>query len=305
MAEIKHKNPKNPLISVVIPAFNEEGFLDKTLESLLNQDFRHFELIVVDNNSRDKTAKIAENFGAKVIFEPRIGVGFARQRGFMEAKGDIIATTDADTILPKNWVSKIIREFRKRKKMVAYGGLFALYSGTSASKIIISRLAYPVWILDRLFCGGWSIPGANFSVKKKAFMAVGGFDEQLTLGEDADISQRLKKVGKVFLDRKFIVLTSGRRFGKGLFPAMKTYIPNAVVRMTVGKNKFTKLIPVRIEEPIKIRKKLFPSMKFVNGTAKKMREKIIFAEKKVVRSIKKGGKKIKVIFLKVKLIANN
>lgn len=283
-----HKNPENPIISVVIPAFNEEGFLERTLKSLAKQDFKRFELIVVDNNSTDKTAQIAKEFGAKVAIEKQRGAGFARQRGFLEAKGEIIATTDADTILPKNWVSKIIKEFRKRKKMVAFGGLFALCSGTPTSRIVVSRLRYPAWLLDRLLSGGWSIPGVNFSVRKKAFLEVGGFNQELTLGEDADLSQRLKKVGKVVLDRKFIVLTSGRRFHNGIFPAMKTYLPNAVIRMTIRKHKFTKLPPVRSKESvIKIKTSLFPSLKLV-------RDKIVIAREKITKGIKKGGEKIKI-----------
>jgi len=284
-----HTNPINPLISVVIPALNEEGFLERTLKSLLKQDFRQFELIVVDNNSTDRTAKIAEEFGAKVVFEPKRGIGAARQRGFLEARGEIIATTDADTILPKNWVSKILKEFKKRKKTVAFGGLFVLCSGTPTSRVVISRFAYPAWVLDRLFTGGWSIPGVNFSVRKKAFLDIGGFNTELTLGEDADISQRLKKIGKVVLDRKFVVLTSGRRFRNGLLPAMRTYLPNAVVRMTIRKHKFTKFSSERTEKPvIKIKKKLFPSL----GLAK---DKIIIVKDKVTNGIKSGGKKIRTV----------
>lgn len=282
-----HKNPKNPLVSVVIPALNEEGFLERTLKSLSKQDFKQFELIVVNNNSVDKTAKIAEEFGAKVIFELKKGIGHARQRGFLEAKGEIIATTDADTILPKNWISRIVKEFKKRKKMVAFGGLFILYSGTLASKTVISRLAYPAWILDRLFSGGWSLPGVNCSVRKKAFLEVGGFNVDLTLGEDADLSQRLKKVGKVVLDRKFVVLTSGRRFRNGLLPAMKTYIPNALIRMTTRKHKFTKFSTERTEKPmVKIKKGLFPTLILAKN-------KIIIVKDKITNGIKKGRNKIK------------
>jgi len=284
-----HENPKNPPISIVIPALNEEGFLERALKSLLKQDFKQFELIVVDNGSTDRTAKIAAEFGARVVFEPKKGAGYARQKGFLEAKGEIVATTDADTILPKNWVSRIVKEFKKRKKMVAFGGLFLLYSGTPASKTVISRLAYPAWILDRLFSGGWSIPGVNFSVRKKAFMEVGGFNVGLTLGEDADISQRLKKIGKVILDRKFVVLTSGRRFRNGLFPAMRTYLPNAIVRMTLRKHKFTKLSSERTEVPmIKIKNNQFPSLRLA-------KDKIIIVKDRLTNGIKNGRKKIKTI----------
>jgi glycosyltransferase involved in cell wall biosynthesis len=93
-----------PLISVIIPAFNEEKFLGNCLFSLKNQDFNDFEIIVVDNNSRDKTSKIAKKFGVKLVSEKNQGAALARNRGAKEAKGEILAFTDADTILPKNWL---------------------------------------------------------------------------------------------------------------------------------------------------------------------------------------------------------
>jgi len=245
-----HRNPEVPLISVVIPAFNEEKFIEKTLQSILNQDYKDFELIVVDNNSNDNTSKIAKDFGAKVIFEPLQGVGFARQKGFMEAKGEIIATTDADTILPSNWVSRIVEEFKKDKDLVAFGGLYSLYSGPMTAKIAVYYLSYPFWLLDKLFSHGWCLPGANLAVRKDAFLKIGGFRTDLKLGEDANISLRIKEVGKVKFDPDFLVQTSGRRFKNGLFLGLATYIPNGLIRMLFKKEKFSKLPPVRTERSL-------------------------------------------------------
>lgn len=245
-----HKNPENPLISVVIPAFNEEKFIDKTLQSISNQDYKDFELIVVDNNSTDNTSKIAEDFRAKIIFEPSQGVGFARQKGFMEAKGVIIATTDADTILPSNWVSRIVEEFKKDKELVAFGGLYTLYSGPMTAKIAVYYLSYPFWLLDKFFSHGWCLPGANLAIRKDAFLKIGGFRTDLKLGEDANISLRLKEIGKVKFDPDFLVQTSGRRFKNGLFLGLATYIPNGLIRMLFKKEKFAKLPPVRAERSL-------------------------------------------------------
>lgn len=93
---------KNSKISVIIPAFNEENFLPKCLESLKKQDFKDFEIIVVDNNSKDKTSEISKKFGVKILKEKNQGAAFAREAGFLKARGKIIATTDANTILPRN-----------------------------------------------------------------------------------------------------------------------------------------------------------------------------------------------------------
>ncbi|MBW7899652.1 putative glycosyltransferase EpsJ [Candidatus Brocadiaceae bacterium B188] len=245
-----HKNSCNPLVSVVIPAYNEEQYLSGTLQSVINQDFQNFELIVVNNNSTDKTAEIAENFGANIIFEPRQGVGFARQRGFMEAKGSIIATTDADTILPSNWLSRIVDKFEKDENLVAFGGLYTLYSGPLSARLTFSYFAHPAWALDKFFSGGWGLPGVNFAVRKDAFLKVGGFKTELSIGEDAEISRRLRKTGKVLLDPSFLVKTSGRRYRSGLIVGFMTYLPNGITRILFNKHKFLKLPAIRSERPL-------------------------------------------------------
>lgn len=248
--QLFHKNPQNPLVSVVIPAYNEEQYLTKALQSIINQDFQNFELIVVNNNSTDKTVEIAEGFGAKVIHESQRGVGFARQAGFLEAKGKIVATTDADTILPQNWLSRIVDEFEKDENLVAFGGLYTLYSGPLTARIAFFCFAHPAWTLDKIFSRGWGLPGVNLAVRKEAFLKVGGFKTELSLGEDAEISRRLKKIGKVLLDPHFLVQTSGRRYRSGLILGFMTYIPNAITRILFNKHKFLNLPTIRSEKSL-------------------------------------------------------
>ncbi|MGC9019569.1 MAG: glycosyltransferase family 2 protein, partial [Candidatus Bipolaricaulaceae bacterium] len=82
---------------MVIPALDEEKELGECLTSLARQNFSAFEVIVVDNGSTDRTASIAEEWGARVVVEGRRGPGYAREAGFRAAKAPIIASTDADT----------------------------------------------------------------------------------------------------------------------------------------------------------------------------------------------------------------
>jgi len=94
------------LISVIIPTMNEEKAIGETIDSLhsaLKKD--NYEIIIIDTNSTDSTVKIAKQKGARVINEPRRGYGRAYMTGFSHAKGDIIATLDADATYP---VEKII-----------------------------------------------------------------------------------------------------------------------------------------------------------------------------------------------------
>ncbi|MBI3255845.1 MAG: glycosyltransferase [Candidatus Andersenbacteria bacterium] len=100
------------MISIVIPAYNEAQAISKTLASLVAQDFSgEFEVIVVDNNSSDGTAQVAKAFqdklNLKVIHEPHQGRGAARAAGFAAAQSRIICSTDADTIVPSNWLTEI------------------------------------------------------------------------------------------------------------------------------------------------------------------------------------------------------
>ena len=103
---------ERPRFSVVIPAFNEVDYLGRTLQSLLQQDFEgSYEVIVVDNNSTDGTARLARGYGVRVVDEPEVGVCAARQRGADAAVGEIIVSTDADTVHPANWLRSIDANF--------------------------------------------------------------------------------------------------------------------------------------------------------------------------------------------------
>src|SRR3990167_9148920 len=99
------KQTKQHYISVVVPAFNEEKYLSRCLESFKQQDYpkEKFEVIVVDNNSTDKTPKIAQSYEARLVGCQVRGVAVSRQAGGQAAKGEIIAGTDADTVVSTNW----------------------------------------------------------------------------------------------------------------------------------------------------------------------------------------------------------
>jgi glycosyltransferase involved in cell wall biosynthesis len=98
-------------ISVVVPAYNEEKFISDCLKALTSQTMQPFEIIVVDNNSTDNTVEIAKQFDVTVIHEKKQGMINARNAGYDFAKGSIIARTDSDTRVPKDWIEKISYHF--------------------------------------------------------------------------------------------------------------------------------------------------------------------------------------------------
>src|SRR3954469_23894543 len=104
---------KPVMISVIIPARNEEEFLPATLRALKQQLYRNFEVIVVANGCHDRTAEVAREMGARVFeFEHR-GLGAARNFGGQEAQGQILVFLDADTLLPREALSVIAARFRR------------------------------------------------------------------------------------------------------------------------------------------------------------------------------------------------
>src|SRR5574341_1532560 len=94
-------------ISLVIPAYNEEKYLPAILASIAKLKRQPDELIVVNASSTDKTAEIAKSFGARVITAEKKTIGYSRQLGLRAAKGDIVAFTDADALLPPDWLTRM------------------------------------------------------------------------------------------------------------------------------------------------------------------------------------------------------
>lgn len=202
------KNP--PLISVVIPAYNEEKFLPKLLTSLQKQAFQiPFEVIVVDNNSTDKTALIAKKFGARVVRETAQGYSNACNAGFKAAKANIIARADSDYVVPETWIYSIWKAFKQDKRRIAVGGpLYPLESFWWEN--YISYPALVTWMYLLKWAGrGFLFP--NIAMKKEYYYITGGFNTQITFGEDQDMCLRLKDLGIVDLVLDVYVHTSMRR----------------------------------------------------------------------------------------------
>src|SRR5688572_13284677 len=99
------------MISVVIPARNEEEFLPATVEALKAQSYRNFEIIVVANGCQDRTADVARELGCRVFELGDRGLGAARNLGGREACGEILMFLDADTLLPKEALKTVSAKF--------------------------------------------------------------------------------------------------------------------------------------------------------------------------------------------------
>ena len=190
------------IVSIVIPAFNEEDYIETTLKSILSQNiiFKHtdyFECIVVDNDSTDRTAEIAKQY-CQVIFAPR-GKLNARHRGVKHASGDIIVSCDADCYYPPNWLNLLIRHFHKPEVVAVAGSV--LPQGN-----MLNRLA-TVWRESLIHKFKRTIHGANSAFLKDTYLKVNGFDLSI---DQFDLEEML-------MEEQYVFLGKLRHFGKVIF----------------------------------------------------------------------------------------
>ena len=213
-------------ISLVIPAYNEEKYISPCLESVVkNRTADIIEVIVVNNASTDNTAAVAEKFpGVRVVDEPSKGLTKARQRGFMEAKGDLIAYIDADTRMPAGWADRALKEFARDPKMVCLSGPFHYYDLPYWQKFFAETL-WSITAPPTYWITGFMVLGANFVAKREALEKIGGFDTSIAFyGEDTNLALRLSKVGKAKFSMGFYILGSGRRIiDEGLIKSFWRY----------------------------------------------------------------------------------
>lgn len=209
---------KKPKISIIVPAYNEEKYIKKCLDALLNQNIKKnlYEVIVVDNASSDKTAETVRKYPVKLIYEKRKGVAYARSAGTKVAQGEIIAFTDADCTPDTDWISKFLKKFRQDPKIDAIGGVFAFYDGNKFLKTLALKTQRFTWHLS----------GGNMAIRKKSLAKIGGFEAGVNAGEDVLITLKLQKQGQYLIDQNNIMPTSSRRLQKNFLKTVVTWFPN-------------------------------------------------------------------------------
>ena len=183
------------LISVVIPAFNEEAYLGRTLEGLLRaaallhgKENLSAELVVVDNDSSDSTADVARAFGAVVLKETQHNVAKVRNTGARGARGDVLVFVDADTIVPEELLCRVVEVMTGPS---CFGG--AVDTSYRPAKLS-SKLYLRFWRLVGNLAG--MAQGATQFCRRDVFFELGGYDETLFMGEDVDFYWRLKRLAK-------------------------------------------------------------------------------------------------------------
>ncbi|MDO8334865.1 MAG: glycosyltransferase [Nitrosomonas sp.] len=191
-------------LSIIIPAFNEERLimhcLDSVAESLAANQKPGFtaEVIVVDNNSTDKTAELATQAGAKVVFEPINQIGRARNSGATVATGEWLLFVDADSLLNPGMVADILNMIESGQ-YVGCGSVMHMPDLPWWGKAAIQ-----LWTVFSVVFH-WA-SGALVVCRADAFREVGGFNQELFAADEIDLSQLLKKWGRKH-GLKFTIIT--------------------------------------------------------------------------------------------------
>ncbi|MSR87118.1 glycosyltransferase [Candidatus Peribacteria bacterium] len=218
----------SPAVTVVIPAFNEEEHIAACLEAFTRQQTSiPFDIILVDNCSNDRTSEVAQTFASrlplKIIHEGKKGRGAARARGFAEATGSIILSTDADTIVPPNWVTAFAGALMLRQDVVAVTGRPMLTEFSWWKNAVFNTIVPLCIVINGFFFRNVGLSGFSFAVRKSAYDQAGGFDAEADAYEDLDLANRVRKIGKIVYLAHPAVIFSGRRFKHGLIRGLFEY----------------------------------------------------------------------------------
>jgi glycosyltransferase involved in cell wall biosynthesis len=230
--DLEQKKPAEPVISIGVIAYNEEKMILSCLSSLASQQSRYpIEIIVSNNNSKDRTQEMLDRAGAISVVETSQGVGFARQAAMDKARGKYMLCADADALYPPTWADTFVRYLEKP-------GISAVYSVDSyipdGTRNRFSLLFYELLRDFSLFMKGFNRPelnvgGGSFGFRTDEGRSI-GWHTGIRRGEDGAMAFALKKFGKIkfIVSRKARIWTTTRSLeGKG---SLLTLVLNRAVK---------------------------------------------------------------------------
>jgi len=207
-----YKSPRS--VTVVVPVRNRELTIQPLLDSLqkLDYDTNKVEVIVVDGNSTDKTQEIVKKYPVKLVVEKRKGLNLARNTGIKCAKGEIVAFTDSDCIVPPNWITKIVENFKDPQISCVGGSAKALdndFISQYADNSIVRLMPFFTKReeLKKVKPFFRHPAGCNMAFRRKVAEEVGYFDEHIQYGfDEVEFADRICRAGyKMVLDPDVLV----------------------------------------------------------------------------------------------------
>lgn len=244
----KYKVP-DPEVSIVIPAYNEEKNILKTLATFASMESCYrAELIVVDNNSSDRTREFLELLEVNFFSEPRQGISFARQSGLEKARGKYLLNADADSLYPPGWIDAYVEALKNPQVTCVYG-TYSFIPSKNSSRFFLSLYEIASrWLfrIRRRKMDFFNVLGFNFAFRREDGLKVGGFNIRRQRWSDGWMAMSLAQIGRIehIRDNNARVWTSDRRL------VMDGGLPKAVVK------RFSKvisryLLPLNPKEQLK------------------------------------------------------
>jgi len=191
-----------PLVSIIVPAYNEEKCLERTIEAILEIDYPYKDILVVDDGSTDETYNIAMRYkemGVRVFHRPNGGKSAALNYGLLFAKGEIVVIVDADSLVARNAIKEIARSFQDERALGVAGNIKILNRNSLLTKCQALEYIIGINIFRRAFdvFGAVAIVPGCLGGFRKEILEGSGFYDPYTLTEDFDITVKVLKGGGI------------------------------------------------------------------------------------------------------------
>lgn len=204
---------KKPYISIIIPAYNSEKTIGACLSSIYNSHFKNFEVIIVNDNSKDNTSKIAKKFPCKIIeLKQNKGPANARNKGAEISRGEILLFLDSDTEMLSNTLDEIVKSFKK-EETVSVSGIYHIQP-INKGLVPLYKCLFVYYFLTRpakkfeFFCGHCG------AIKKSAFEELGGFNSKLRWGMDIENDEFGARINSKYVNEANVDIQVKHNFPK-------------------------------------------------------------------------------------------
>jgi glycosyltransferase involved in cell wall biosynthesis len=203
-----HLQTDDHKVSVILLTKNSASTVQKSIESIFKQTRQPDEVVVVDGNSSDGTLDVVKKYPVKLVSEPGLGFGYARNLGVKNASGDIVFFIDSDCYAEPDWINNALPDFDLESEIVGVTGLTRLWNEESGVARFLAyvggRINMPTEKRTVKIA-----PTMNLALKHEVISNVGAFDDTLIRCEDTDLTYKISKHHKILYDPSVVVWFRG------------------------------------------------------------------------------------------------
>ncbi|MEA5466982.1 glycosyltransferase family 2 protein [Leptothoe sp. PORK10 BA2] len=237
----------NLLVSIVIPAYNAAKFLSEVIQSVLNQSYQNWELLVIDDGSTDNTAELVSKYSKKdsrvrLISKENGGVSVARNLGAQLAEGELIAFLDSDDLWLPDKISAHVNYMSSHPQVgVSFARVELIETNGKTTNKLTDNITDTLQPQD-LFYSNPTVTTSNLVIRKSVFQALNGFDESMQYNEDIDLLFRLAIQDKWKIKGIDQVLVQYRLHSSGLSSTLMKMEEGWIILMNKARQKAPHLV---------------------------------------------------------------